>query len=481
MSTAITPIVDQLELDRDRFKILINGTVTDTVQLETRVEKSIAGQVQARIDELAIDLNQAVTDAEAARDAAVVAKNETITLRDQTQTLHDDTAQLKTDVTGLKAETTTLRNEALDFRNQAEEFANSIGDAIGEPVASRLKLTQSYPSTITPATYFYPAENFHLIGQSFDTNGHNLNWVSRRFELIQMDAGFDPAVDTVDETTPNYTVILDTTVTEDSVYNPVATPDNTATYAWRFTDSVANPDELVTGAFPSAPVDSITEWTFFQLDTLLPHISQPTVSSSISTTASVLDPTFTISGAVRNNTVDVISHTRFRVYDADGYVIYDVEESGEQTSHQIPMGVLETARTYKFKAQYVIAPATADDMPVLSPWSEMFTFTTESVQSFIPRYETKSVETTASIDVKAATVFRVDGTTSPTLTLSNATLGTDRAMVISVFVTGSGGTITWPAEINWSGGTEPTLGTNWTNVVLSWTGTMWIGSEGAKN
>lgn len=60
----LAPIIIQLEQDRIRLRDLINGDENLTVQLETRVEKSIAGQVADRINSLALDLNDAVSMAE---------------------------------------------------------------------------------------------------------------------------------------------------------------------------------------------------------------------------------------------------------------------------------------------------------------------------------------------------------------------------------------------------------------------------------
>ena len=108
---------------------------------------------------------------------------------------------------------------------------------------------------------------------------------------------------------------------------------------------------------------------------------------------------------------------------------------------------------------------------------------------YFPYYLTKSevVPTSGEIDVANAAVNRLDGTTNITLSFTNggvalgsAPLPSDRAQNVIVFVTGAGGNITWPSEVQWSGGNVPELGTNWTSVILFWTGTIFIGITSAK-
>jgi hypothetical protein len=72
----------------------------------------------------------------------------------------------------------------------------------------------------------------------------------------------------------------------------------------------------------------------------------------------------------------------------------------------------------------------------------------------------------------------VSAATAKTLAFVNAP-GANRAMTVVIAVTGNAAAITWPGSISWSGGTAPTLGATYTNVILLWDGTKWTGSVGA--
>jgi len=89
-------------------------------------------------------------------------------------------------------------------------------------------------------------------------------------------------------------------------------------------------------------------------------------------------------------------------------------------------------------------------------------------------YRTKSVQSTSVIDFEAANVHRISGTTDTTITLQG-TEPNDEAINVVICIEGYGATITWPSAINWNNGTEPNLGPNWTNIILFWTGSMWVG------
>lgn len=142
MSTLLTPIITQLELDRDRFKELINGDENATVTLEGRTEKSIAGQVIERIDFVASDFItakdealQAATDAGIARDQAQGFRDEaegfkidansalvtTEGARDQTQSIKADIDQIYSDTGILKNDTQSLHDATLTYRNDAQQ------------------------------------------------------------------------------------------------------------------------------------------------------------------------------------------------------------------------------------------------------------------------------------------------------------------------------------------------------------------------
>jgi len=91
-----------------------------------------------------------------------------------------------------------------------------------------------------------------------------------------------------------------------------------------------------------------------------------------------------------------------------------------------------------------------------------------------PRYDLASASTTATLDLAAQQVFRVDASSNRTLSFSNAP-GSNRAMTVVIRITGSTGTITWPAGIEWAEGTAPELRDAWTAVTLLWDGATWRG------
>lgn len=142
MSTLLTPIITQLELDRDRFKKLINGDVEDTINLEGREEYSIAGQVKNRIEDLAGDLVSAVADSELAKQNAESARDETQALLDEAQQASSDAFNYKSSTEGARDQATSILNDVMDlksdtqdikdstetFRDQAESFRNSAED-----------------------------------------------------------------------------------------------------------------------------------------------------------------------------------------------------------------------------------------------------------------------------------------------------------------------------------------------------------------
>ena len=95
------------------------------------------------------------------------------------------------------------------------------------------------------------------------------------------------------------------------------------------------------------------------------------------------------------------------------------------------------------------------------------------------RYDLSSAPTTSTLDLATRQVFTVDATTTArTLSFANAP-GAGKAMTVVVTINGSNA-ITWPAGINWHGGTAPELGATFTNVVLFWDGVQLTGVLGAS-
>lgn len=89
------------------------------------------------------------------------------------------------------------------------------------------------------------------------------------------------------------------------------------------------------------------------------------------------------------------------------------------------------------------------------------------------------IDTTGELDVSLGSVFTIDASAAP-LTVGFTNVPATRALFISVRVLGIG-PITWPAAVEWSDGTEPLLGANWTIVSLSFIDGTWYGSADQKN
>lgn len=96
----------------------------------------------------------------------------------------------------------------------------------------------------------------------------------------------------------------------------------------------------------------------------------------------------------------------------------------------------------------------------------------------LQRYDLDVTAATATLDLNASQVFRVDATQPRQLVISNPPAA-GRAMSVVVHVTGKAG-ITWPAGVLWNNNQTPVLGSTWTTVVLIWIGDGWVGSVGAR-
>ena len=94
------------------------------------------------------------------------------------------------------------------------------------------------------------------------------------------------------------------------------------------------------------------------------------------------------------------------------------------------------------------------------------------------RYDVKLATTTNLMDLAAQQVFIVDGTANRTLQFTWEPPA-DRAMAAIIRINGSGGVITWPANILWNKNIAPVLGDAFTVVTLVWTGNGWIGTVSA--
>lgn len=101
------------------------------------------------------------------------------------------------------------------------------------------------------------------------------------------------------------------------------------------------------------------------------------------------------------------------------------------------------------------------------------------VQFAQDRYDLALRSATNELNFATGQVWQITHNANRTLTFINQPPA-DRSMVAVVIINGSTGTITWPANVQWSGGVIPTLGTTQTIITLLWTGTKWTGSVGAS-
>jgi hypothetical protein len=92
----------------------------------------------------------------------------------------------------------------------------------------------------------------------------------------------------------------------------------------------------------------------------------------------------------------------------------------------------------------------------------------------LDRYDVAVAATTGVLDLAVQQVFTISATVARTISFANVPDAT-RAMTAVVNLTGTGGTITWPASITWAAGSAPVLAATITVVVLYWTGTQWVG------
>lgn len=92
---------------------------------------------------------------------------------------------------------------------------------------------------------------------------------------------------------------------------------------------------------------------------------------------------------------------------------------------------------------------------------------------------TEAKATTGELNLLIGSVFKVDATLGPIdITMVNQPNG--KVMSITILVNGEG-PITWPANIEWTDGVEPLLGSNWTIIKLMLIDNVWYGSSEQRN
>lgn len=378
MTTTVTPIITQLSLDRDRLKDLVNGDANTTVQLEGRVEKSIAGQVADRITETGINLTTAVSDATAARDAAIGAKNDAETFKQAAE-------QAKIDTDLLKNDTESFKNSAEQAATTAQQYYNSISAINTGRSGGVYTLSAISPSQLS-GNKTTPIENFCMIGQSFDGNTDNLEFVGRVFELVELDSGFDPDLDNVDEVNPNFTQVLSQEEVTESLYIGTNGYNTTSYYAWRFTDKYHNIEYEDSGDFRKTPLESTSRWNIFKFVSGSEYIEKPILTTTENTAEASQTLQLDASSASIVNSARPINYTIYKIHDSKNRLVYHSVTSGEVSSHVVSGGILREDSTYHATVQYVmnpLAPAEGEQesIPVYSPVSDRLTFTTTSQTS----------------------------------------------------------------------------------------------------
>lgn len=92
------------------------------------------------------------------------------------------------------------------------------------------------------------------------------------------------------------------------------------------------------------------------------------------------------------------------------------------------------------------------------------------------RYDLKmQVGDGEGFDLAVAQVFNLDGKEDHDIFFKN-TPEEGRAMLVTLIVHGSGGVLTWPANLIWDQSTAPTLGDVVTVLTLVWCGEFWMGN-----
>lgn len=380
MSTLVTPIIDQLELDRDRLNQLVNGTTTDTVQLEGRTEKSIAGQVEDLVNGLAVDLTnavntaqQAATDADTAKQAAQQAVTDAQTAQSAAEQAvtdataeKDATAQLKTDTQAVKDATDQVYADTVGIKDETQTIADDLRDEFGA-------VLENSDSPIRTTKRLYPngavaSENLQFMASTFTTLAHTVDLTSRELEVSE--------VDYTDPANPVYTPVHSDSGVLLGFDGTALTLDPAKTYVWRVRDTYQVTD--VDGVKnPVAARGSWTPWMDFTVVDGGIYLNRPTLSLVESPTDTPLEPTLNLTAAAATNGTATITHTVLIIH-ANGEYAYGTIEAGEVNSFTVPYGVLEEGKSYEAVALYQGTDDATSD-PVVSTFSAPVSFTTHSM------------------------------------------------------------------------------------------------------
>ncbi len=114
-----------------------------------------------------------------------------------------------------------------------------------------------------------------------------------------------------------------------------------------------------------------------------------------------------------------------------------------------------------------------------APQDGDFYFRSNGAWKSLDRYTLNAEVTTGLLDLSVAQTFTLDATSDLNIVFDNAPAAS-RSMTVVLTLEGGTGSITWPSAVKWHNKTPPILGSEFTVVVLYWTGSVWLGSVGIK-
>lgn len=486
-----------MELDRDRFKGLVNGDETDTVNLEGRVEKSISGQVKERIDSLSVDLTTAVNDtqtlrnetqgfrndAETARTQAETARDDansfmtssegardqaqsyladTLTLKNQTQGLHDTVVSTKGDIDTIygdiqyiegqvssnlvdvqnnKAQTETFKNDAQSAVIQANSAASDAQDA--RDVALAATNDKDYhgaaPLSIYPRNNGTIAQsNVYLVASVPAPQSDDYAFSQREFVVEKFDG-------------TGWNFVSSKLSQEFGTGIDLSGEDPVATYRWYAIDKFKSPDESPIATSTKTRDGVPNEFTF-------------------GTPETVTSPTIDVTG----NVVTVTGHS-FSFAPTSPLVVYCITDKDSKIIYSGTQNVSESIRLDKIlhsNGEYTIhARVGSGEFPnaIESEWTSI------TIQyDFIKGNQIEQISSgTLIIDPYETAHVLVEG--SCTLNIKPS-MPLDVGFYVDVSIEGTVG-VSWDPSISWGVNGTPLLDSAWSQVRLNWTGKRWVGVE----
>lgn len=433
MSTLLTPIITQMELDRDRLRGLVNGTDADTVVLEGRVEKSVAGQVKERIDQMTVSLTDAVTTAEDARDTTITAKDEAVLAASESQDVKADVLSLVTTAEGARDLTESYKSDAESYYNNVNAMYPIIISArdASTDAAANAATSESNANTSAVLAGDLASDAQTYATQSQDARDNSTLILTQVSSL--RDEVFDVASDVIGDVGstdlvappkkiyPTSSTLLD--VTSD-IYFVTSAPvllsdevkfvsrtiniekfddligewvvfrtntggdfsfklsanelDPAEEYRWNVFDSVQKLDTSDTSLIDSVQIESMTlNFTQDATSSLIPfkELNKPTVTID-NNTGLAIDLSATTLSAVDGSTVSHASSTWFIREVGTGVPVYTKTDSTDLVTHSVELGMLAPNKSYEVAVRYVDYMSFGE--AVYTEWSDFVSFSTQA-------------------------------------------------------------------------------------------------------